>query len=96
MVEFGLIETPEGPNIDLVTHSASYAKINEFGFIETPYIEVQDGHVTENIVYLTADQEEQMFIAQASTKIDQHGFFLQRNKFGSGMQVKLQKRPHHL
>jgi len=66
------IETPEGPNIGLITSLASYAKINEFGFIETPYRIVRDQVVTDEIEYLTADQEEPHFITQATTKVDKH------------------------
>ncbi|MDY6068257.1 MAG: DNA-directed RNA polymerase subunit beta [Opitutales bacterium] len=63
------IETPEGPNIGLINSLASYAKINEFGFIETPYREIVKGKVTGKIVYLTADQEEGKIIAQANSEV---------------------------
>jgi len=69
------IETPEGPNIGLITSLASFAKINEFGFIETPYRIVRDGVVTEEIEYMTADQEEKCVIAQASAALDDHSMF---------------------
>lgn len=69
------IETPEGPNIGLITSLSTYAKINEFGFIETPYRIVRDGIVTDEIEYMTADQEEHCVIAQASAEIDEHGHF---------------------
>lgn len=69
------IETPEGPNIGLITSLSSYAKINEFGFIETPYLIVRDGMVTDEIEYMTADQEERCVIAQASTPLDDHRMF---------------------
>ncbi|MCH9613451.1 MAG: DNA-directed RNA polymerase subunit beta [Chlamydiia bacterium] len=69
------IETPEGPNIGLITSLSSYAKINEFGFIETPYLIVRDGVVTEEIEYMTADQEEQCVIAQASAVLDEVNMF---------------------
>jgi DNA-directed RNA polymerase subunit beta len=69
------IETPEGPNIGLITSLSSYAKINEFGFIETPYRIVRDGIVTEEIEYMTADQEERCVIAQASAVLDEHNMF---------------------
>ena len=74
------IETPEGPNIGLVGYMASYAKINEYGFIETPYLVVdqrkgQKPKVTEKIVYLDAEREEKTIIASASAKIDQKGYF---------------------
>jgi len=65
------IETPEGQNIGLVNTLATYAKVNEFGFIEAPYRVVKDGRVTDEIVYLTATQEEEKVIAPASVKIDE-------------------------
>lgn len=71
------IETPEGPNIGLITSLSSYAKINEFGFIETPYRIVRDGIVTEEIEYMTADQEEKCVIAQASADLDDHNMFVE-------------------
>jgi len=69
------IETPEGPNIGLITSLSSFAKINEFGFIETPYRIVRDGIVTDEIEYMTADQEERCIIAQATTPLDEHNMF---------------------
>ena len=69
------IETPEGPNIGLINSMCSYARINEFGFIETPYRRVTDGRVTEHIDYLTADQEENHNVAQANNPIDEKGRF---------------------
>jgi len=69
------IETPEGPNIGLITSLSTYAKINEFGFIETPYRIVRDGIVTDEIEYMTADQEESCIIAQASALLDEHNMF---------------------
>jgi len=69
------IETPEGPNIGLITSLSSFAKINEFGFIETPYRMVRDGVVTDEIEYMTADQEEHCVIAQASAVLDEHNMF---------------------
>ena len=54
------IETPEGPNIGLIASLATFARINEFGFLETPYRKVENGRVTEKIDYLTADREEQL------------------------------------
>lgn len=69
------IETPEGPNIGLITSLSSFAKINEFGFIETPYRAVKDHVVTDEIEYMTADQEERCVIAQASAPLDEHGMF---------------------
>ncbi|MEI8124622.1 MAG: DNA-directed RNA polymerase subunit beta [Parachlamydiaceae bacterium] len=69
------IETPEGPNIGLITSLSSFAKINEFGFIETPYRIVNDHVVTDQIEYMTADQEERCVIAQASAELDKYGMF---------------------
>ena len=69
------IETPEGPNIGLINSLGAYARINEFGFIETPYRPCKDGNVAEKIDYLTADQEENHYIAQANNPIDEKGHF---------------------
>ena len=76
------IETPEGPNIGLITSLSSYAKINEFGFIETPYLIVRDGVVTEEIEYMTADQEEDCVIAQASAPLDDYKMFAEDTCWG--------------
>ncbi len=73
------IETPEGPNIGLITSLSSYAKINEFGFIETPYRIVRDGSVTDEIAYFTADQEEQYVITQATTPVDKYMQFTEES-----------------
>src|SRR6476620_1872732 len=69
------IETPEGPNIGLINSMCTYARINEFGFIETPYRRVVDSKVTNEIEYLTADQEENFLIAQANNPINKDGSF---------------------
>lgn len=69
------IETPEGPNIGLISSLSSFAKINEFGFIETPYRIVREGVVTDEIEYMTADQEENCVIAQASAPLDEYNMF---------------------
>ena len=69
------IETPEGPNIGLIGHLASYGRINNYGFIETPYRKVADGKVTDDIEYLTADEEDRHVIAQANTPISTDGSF---------------------
>jgi DNA-directed RNA polymerase subunit beta len=69
------IETPEGPNIGLISSMSTYAKINDFGFIETPYRKVENGRVTEKIDFLTGDQEENYLVAQANTPIDDKGKF---------------------
>jgi len=69
------IETPEGPNIGLITSLSTFAKINEFGFIETPYRIVREGVVTDEIEYMTADREERCIIAQASARLDKFSMF---------------------
>lgn len=69
------IETPEGPNIGLITSLSAFAKINEFGFIETPYRIVRNGVVTDEIEYMTADVEEHCIIAQASAPLDKLNMF---------------------
>ena len=69
------IETPEGPNIGLINSMCTYARINEFGFIETPYRKVKKGKVSNQIEYVTADQEETFIIAQANNPINKDGTF---------------------
>ncbi len=69
------IETPEGPNIGLIGSLASFARVNAFGFIETPYRKVIDGQVTDQIDYLTADEEDRYIVAQANAKLDDQGRF---------------------
>src|SRR5580698_1216108 len=69
------IETPEGPNIGLISSMSCFSRINEFGFIETPYRKVDNGRVTNHIDYLTADREEQFTVAQANSMIDEKGHF---------------------
>jgi len=71
------VETPEGPNIGLIASLATFARINDFGFLETPYRKVENGKVTERLDYLTADREEAHTIAQANTPIDEKGKFTQ-------------------
>src|SRR5580693_1803681 len=70
------IETPEGPNIGLIASLATFARINEFGFLETPYRKVKEGRVTNHIDYLTADREEQYIVAQANSVLDDKGNFI--------------------
>jgi len=70
------IETPEGPNIGLITSLACYARVNDLGFVETPYRVVKDGRVTDQITWLDANREEDALIAQASSRIDEKGNFL--------------------
>jgi DNA-directed RNA polymerase subunit beta len=69
------IETPEGPNIGLIGSLSSYARVNAFGFVETPYRKVSNGKVTEQIDYLTADEEDRHVIAQANTPLAADGSF---------------------
>jgi len=70
------IETPEGPNIGLIGYLASYATVSEFGFIQTPYRKVQNGKVSDEIVYLDAVEESRYVIAQASAQLDRNGKFV--------------------
>jgi len=86
------IETPEGPNIGLIGSLATFARVNPFGFIETPYRKVTSGSVTDEINYLTADEEDRYVIAQANAKLDASGHFsearvLVRRKGGEVDQV---------
>src|SRR5215472_16504392 len=69
------IETPEGPNIGLISSMSTFSRINEFGFIETPYRRVENGKVTTKIEYLTADREENYLVAQANAPVDDKGVF---------------------
>ena len=71
------IETPEGPNIGLITSLTTYARINDYGFIETPYRKVVDGVVTDQIDYLTADVEYEQIIAQADERLDENNKFVE-------------------
>jgi DNA-directed RNA polymerase subunit beta len=92
------IETPEGPNIGLITSLSTFAKINEFGFIETPYRIVRDGVVTEEIEYMTADQESDFVITQASTALDKHSMFTESlcwaHQRGEPMEIETDKITH--
>lgn len=86
------IETPEGPNIGLIGSLSTYARINEFGFIETPYrkVDKEKGIVTDEIVYVTADEEDQYVIAQANAPLDEEGRFLEKRvnaRYGSEILV---------
>jgi len=69
------IETPEGPNIGLIGALSTFARVNEFGFIETPYRRVVNGRVTDNVVYMAADEEEEYVVAQANTPLNADGTF---------------------
>jgi DNA-directed RNA polymerase subunit beta len=70
------IETPEGPNVGLIASLSTYARVNDFGFIETPYRKVRDGRVGDEIEYLTADEEEKHTVAQANAELDGRGRFV--------------------
>ncbi|MEJ9210780.1 DNA-directed RNA polymerase subunit beta [Bacillus smithii] len=72
------IETPEGPNIGLINSLSTYAKVNRFGFIETPYrrVDPETGRVTDQIDYLTADEEDNYVVAQANARLDENGAFV--------------------
>ena len=70
-----LVETPEGGNVGLVTNLATFAQINEYGFIEAPYLRVKDGKVTDEVVYLDADHEMREIIADAGSKLNEDGSF---------------------
>ena len=72
------IETPEGPNIGLISYLATFAKINKYGFIEAPYRRVVDGKVLDEVVYMTADQEDEFVVAQANEPLDEDGRFVRR------------------
>ena len=80
------IETPEGPNIGLITSLTTYARINDYGFIETPYRKVVNGVVTDQIDYLTADVEYEQIIAQADERLDEN------NRFVEGRHLRIDKR----
>src|SRR6201992_2886572 len=71
------IETPEGPNIGLIGSLATFARVNAFGFVETPYRRVNDGVVSEQVDYLTADEEDRHVVAQANSPMDEKGRFLE-------------------
>ena len=81
------IETPEGPNIGLINSLATYARINEYGFIEAPYRKIDKENpenpiVTEEVVYMTADEEDNYHVAQANEPLDKEGHFIHRNVSG--------------
>ncbi len=81
------IETPEGPNIGLINSLASYARINEYGFVEAPYrvVDQKDPNgprVTDEVVYMAADEEDNYHVAQASTELDENGYFVHNNISG--------------
>ena len=81
------IETPEGPNIGLINSLACYARINQYGFVEAPYRKIDktdpnNPRVTEDVVYMTADEEDNYHVAQANSPLDEEGHFIQKNVSG--------------
>ena len=91
------IETPEGPNIGLINSLASYARINEYGFVEAPYRKIdksdpQNPRVTEETVYMTADEEDNYHVAQASAPLDENGYF-RRNSISGRYKTETQEYP---
>ncbi|MCH8126006.1 DNA-directed RNA polymerase subunit beta [candidate division KSB1 bacterium] len=70
------VETPEGPNIGLISSLTTYGRINDFGFVETPYLKVENGVISKNIEYLSADDEDRFVIAQANAPVDESGKFV--------------------
>ncbi len=74
------IETPEGPNIGLISYLATFAKINKYGFIETPFrrVDKQTGRVLDEVVYMTADEEDEYVVAQANEPLDENGYFVNK------------------
>ena len=72
------IETPEGPNIGLISYLATFAKINKYGFIETPFRKVENGKVSDEVVYMTADLEDDFVVAQANEPLDSEGRFVNK------------------
>ena len=81
------VETPEGPNIGLINSLASYARINEYGFVEAPYRRVdktdpENPRVTDEVVYMTADEEDRYHVAQANERLDENGYFIRKNISG--------------
>ena len=92
------VETPEGGNVGLVLNFATYAKINKYGFIEAPYVVVKNGKVTDEVVYMDADTENDMVIADASVKLDKNGKFVEdwvsARVHGTPAQVEATKVTH--
>ena len=74
------VETPEGPNIGLISYLASYAKISDYGFLKAPYriVDKKTGRVTDEVVYLTADEEDNNVVAQANEQLDENGYFINK------------------
>ena len=93
------IETPEGPNIGLINSLASYARINEYGFVEAPYRRIdksdpKNPRVTDEVVYMTADEEDSYHVAQANEPLDAEGHFLNKNVSGRYLDETQSYEPH--
>ena len=93
------IETPEGPNIGLINSLASYARINEYGFVEAPYRRIdksdpKNPRVTDEVVYMTADEEDNYHVAQANEPLDAEGHFLNKNVSGRYLDETQSYEPH--
>ncbi len=88
------IETPEGPNIGLINNLSTYGRLNKYGFIQTPYRKVDraTGKVTNEVVWLTADEEDEYIVAQANSKLNEDGTFAEEIVMGRHQGVK---DPHH-
>ena len=85
------IETPEGPNIGLINSLATYARVNKYGFVETPYRKVKDGRVTDEVIYLSAMEEGRYTVAQANSAIDAEGPLHRRSR----RRAACRRRPAH-
>ncbi|HHY35460.1 MAG TPA: DNA-directed RNA polymerase subunit beta [Firmicutes bacterium] len=92
------IETPEGPNIGLTGSLTCYARVNHLGFIETPYrkVDKEKGRVTDEIVYLTADEEDEYLVAQANAALDENGYFKDKRVLCRYRQEVLEASPHEI
>ncbi len=93
------VETPEGPNIGLITSLATYAKINDFGFIESPYRKVKNGRVTEEVKYLSAIEEQKHVIAQATSPTDKKGYLAEETvsaRAGGDFRMVARENIHYL
>ena len=93
------IETPEGPNIGLINSLASYARINEYGFVEAPYRRIdksdpKNPRVTDDVVYMTADEEDNYHVAQANEPLDAEGHFINKNVSGRYLDETQSYEPH--
>jgi DNA-directed RNA polymerase subunit beta len=90
------IETPEGPNIGLISYLATFAKINEYGFIEAPYrkVDKETGRVTDEVVYMTADMEDEFAVAQANEPLDENGCFVNKKVVGRCREEFVELKPN--